>query len=193
MDGPDTANLIYYGLFALAIGSYVFANYRDRLGQGMQHAAIWVLIFLGVIVVYGFKDTVKEQLFPRQGTSVAENVISLPRDRDGHFYVDIRVNDVWVEFFIDTGASEIVLTENDADRVGINVDKLRFTGRAFTANGEVRTARTRLDTMQLGDITDTNVRATVNGGELDISLLGMSYLQRFERFEIVGDELRLYR
>lgn len=193
MNGDDTASFIYYGIWIIAVGSYVLYNYRGRMSQGLQHAAIWVLIFLGVVVAYGFKDILKEQLFPRQGSAVAENVLSLPRAADGHFYADIQVNGVWVEFVVDTGASEIVLTKPDADRVGIDIDRLRFTGRAFTANGEVRTARTLLNTMQLGDFNDTKIRATVNEGDMDVSLLGMSYLQRFSRFEIVDDKLLLHR
>ena len=193
MNGDDTASFIYYGLFAIAIGSYVLHSYRDRLSQGLQHAAVWVLIFLGVVVAYGFKDVLKDQFFPRQGSAVAENILTLPRARDGHFYADIQVNNVWVEFVVDTGATEIVLSKTDADRVGIDISGLRFTGRAFTANGEVRTARTLLAEMQLGEFTDTNVRATVNDGDMVGSLLGMTYLRRFSRFEIVGDDLLLYR
>lgn len=189
----DTARLIYLGLIAVAGGSYVLYAYRGRMGAALQQALIWVILFFAMIIVYGFKDTIQQQINPRQGIEVSENVISLPRARDNHFYVDLLINGANVEFVIDTGATEIVLTERDAQRVGINLSKLRFIGRAYTANGEVRTAPVTLDTIQLRDITDYNIRASVNEGEMDGSLLGMSYLSLFSRFEIVGDTLYLHR
>ncbi len=193
MNGPEIADFVYYGLFALAVGSYVFMQYRDRLGQGLQHAAIWVLIFLGIVIAYGFKDVLSEQFFPRQGHDVTASAITLPIARDGHYYADIKVNDVWVEFFVDTGATDIVLTQADAERVGIDTDALRYFGSAMTANGLVKTAPIRLDRFEFGEFFDYDVRASVNGGELDISLLGMEYLKRFDRIEIVEGSLRLYR
>ena len=66
-------------------------------------------------------------------------------------------------------------------------------GRAMTAHGEVRTAPVRLDSVELGPVLDRNVRAWVNEGEMDKSLLGMSYLQRWNRIEITGNALVLSR
>jgi aspartyl protease family protein len=77
-----------------------------------------------------------------------------------------------------------VLNAADARRVGIDLDDLAYLGRARTANGEVRTARTRVDSMSLGGITDRNVSVAVNEGQMDQSLLGMDYLQRWSSIEI---------
>ena len=117
----------------------------------------------------------------------------MPRGRDGHYSLTLQINGVDVDFLVDTGASQVVLTQQDAARVGLNPDKLAFIGTAFTANGEVRTAPVRLDTVDLGGIRDTRVRASVNGGEMSGSLLGMSYLNRFDSIEIRGDRLILTR
>lgn len=189
----DTARFIYLGLIALAGASYVLYAYRGRMGAALQQALIWVLLFFAAIIVYGFKEQIQQQLYPRQGIEVSANIISLPRADDNHFYVDLQVNGVTVEFTIDTGATQIVLTERDAERIGINISNLRYIGRASTANGEVRTAPVSLGEVRLLDITDYNIRATVNEGEMDGSLLGMSYLSLFSRFEIVGDTLLLHR
>jgi aspartyl protease family protein len=94
---------------------------------------------------------------------------------------------------VDTGATDIVLTKEDAARAGLDPDSLRYLGRAGTANGEVRTAYVRLNDVRLGDITDRDVAAVVNGGQMDQSLLGMGYLQRWGRIEIAGGELILTR
>ena len=63
----------------------------------------------------------------------------------------------------------------------------------MTANGIVQTAMVRLDEMELGPFTDRAVRASVNGGEMSQSLLGMSYLQRFASIQIADNQLVLTR
>jgi aspartyl protease family protein len=105
----------------------------------------------------------------------------------------LDINDVPVKFVVDTGASDMVLTLKDAERVGLNRADLQFFGRAMTANGEVRIAPVRLDKVSVGGLSDMRVSASVNEGEMTQSLLGMSYLQRWDRIEIVGDELILTR
>ena len=103
------------------------------------------------------------------------------------------INNVPVDFLVDTGASQVVLTIDDAARVGLDPDSLAYIGTAFTANGEVATAPVRLDRVELGDMVDTRVRASVNSGQMESSLLGMSYLSRFESIEIRRDVLILNR
>ena len=68
---------------------------------------------------------------------------------------------------------------------------MNFFGRAETANGVVRTAGVRLATVSFAGQVDKNLRASVNGGNLQSSLLGMTYLSRFSKLEIEGSELRL--
>ena len=92
---------------------------------------------------------------------------------------------------VDTGATDIVFTVEDARRAGLDPDSLTFLGRARTANGEVATAFTRAETIALGPILHENVSVTVNSGEMPGSLLGMAYLSRFDRLEISGDRLSL--
>ena len=82
---------------------------------------------------------------------------------------------------------------SDAKKIGIKESELRFVGEASTANGVVRTAPVRLDRFEIGPIRDDGVRAWVNEGELDQSLLGMSYLQRFETVSFSGGKLILER
>jgi aspartyl protease family protein len=103
------------------------------------------------------------------------------------------VNGTPVDFVVDTGATDMVLSREDAARIGLDPGDLAYTGIASTANGQVRTARVRLDEVSLGGITDRGVTASVNAGEMSGSLLGMSYLHRFERIEIANGRLILER
>ena len=87
--------------------------------------------------------------------------IEVPRAPDGHYYLTLELNGAPVRFVVDTGATDIVLADTDAEKVGIVVDDLIYTGQARTANGIVRTASTRVDEIRAGDIIDRNVRIWV--------------------------------
>ncbi len=193
MADPDTvARFIYLGLLLLFIGGFFFWG-RGRLGKNLRDLAIWALIFAMVVIAYGFRDVLREELLPAAMVQVDPETIELRRASDGHFHATLEVNGRPVRFMIDTGASGIVLSSRDAARVGLDPAALTYTGRAQTANGLVQIAPVRLGTVSLGDFTDTAVPAAVNSGAIDSSLLGMSYLDRFARIEIEGDTMTLRR
>ncbi|RME14422.1 MAG: TIGR02281 family clan AA aspartic protease [Alphaproteobacteria bacterium] len=192
MDTGQIARLAYLLLLALAVGGYFFAQNRGQWPKLAQQFAVWVLIFVGVIAGYGLWGDIQRQLRPAQ-VMLQDGTIEVPRMADGHFYLAALVNGEKVDFVVDTGASDIVLTREDAARVGLDPADLAFTGIAGTANGTVRTAPARVDEIRIGAVVDRNVPVSVNSGEMDGSLLGMSYLRRFSRIEIAGDRLLLKR
>lgn len=192
MDSFDIGRIAYLVLLLVAVGGYFLAQGRQGLNKMAQQAAIWGLIFVGIVAGYGLWSDVSRDLAPRQAV-LGSGQLEVPRMFDGHFYVTALVNGERIEFVIDTGATDVVLTQADAERVGIDPGALAFTGSATTANGVVRTARARVDTLALGNFTDSNVPVLVNEGQMEQSLLGMTYLRRFERIEIAGDKLILTR
>lgn len=193
-DDPDSqARLFYMMLLGAVVLVWVFRSYAGRLGQAVQHAMIWGLIFVGVIIAIGFKDVLISQLFDDEPQMLSDDTLVLKRDRSGHFLANVEVNGQDIQFLVDTGASDLVLSQADARVAGIDPDGLNYFMIAKTANGEVRSAPVRLDTVAMAKFIDTNVPARVNGGELDISLLGMSYLDRFRSFRVVGDRMYLSR
>ncbi|MDF9302469.1 TIGR02281 family clan AA aspartic protease [Tritonibacter mobilis] len=193
MNSDDIGQLIYLVLLLLVVGSWVFVQNRQSLGKTAQQLMIWALIFLGVIAAYGLWDDIRTTVVPQQAVLSEDGQIRVPRASDGHYYLTLQVNDQPVQFLVDTGASDMVLNADTAERLGIDPSALSYFGRAMTANGEVRTARVTLDTVALGPITDRDVSAWVNEGALAQSLLGMGYLQRFSGFEIRNNELILTR
>ncbi|MEJ6478189.1 MAG: TIGR02281 family clan AA aspartic protease [Octadecabacter sp.] len=192
MDGDQTAQLIFLALLGSAIAGGFIVQNRHQMGKVAQQASVWGLIFIGVIAAIGLWGDIRDDVMPRQ-SAYAGGVTEVPRQRDGHFYLTLQVNGQPIEFLVDTGATQVVITKSDADLVGIDVANLAFLGTAYTANGPVNTATVRLNTVQLGEITDSDIRALVNEGELDQSLLGMSYLGLYARIEITGDALILTR
>lgn len=194
MDGDSLGRLIYLVLLGLVIGGWFFAQNRKHLNRTLQQAILWVFLFSGVILLYGLKDDLRQQIMPRATLQQADSTrVALKRAADRHFYATLRINGENVVFVVDTGATDIVLSSADARRVGIDLENLAYIGVANTANGEVRTARVKLDVVELGEFTDRRVTAWVNKGDMDMSLLGMAYLSRYSRLEISGDTLFLTR
>ncbi len=191
MDGDILARLGYLGLLLAAVGGWVIVEFRGRFGQALRTAAAWVLIVIGLMAGYGLWQDMRTDILPRQ-TVVEGGDIRLPRAGDGHYYLSLSVGGTSVPFMVDTGASQVVLTMDDARRVGIDPEGLMFLGEARTANGVVRTARVTLSDVRLGPHHDDRLTAFVNEGDLDISLLGMTYLGRY-RIEIADGEMILRR
>ncbi len=191
MSEDQIMQAVYLGLLGAAIGgSYIFAN-KDNLSKMAQQAALWGLIFVGTIAAVGLWSDVSRDIVG--GQAVVGEEIVVPRSRDGHYYMTLEINGVPVDFVVDTGASEMVLTQLDARRVGLNPSDLNYLGIASTANGDVRTASVRLDQVRLGPHVDENVRAVVNEGEMFGSLLGMTYLNLYGSLQITDGELILIR
>ncbi|MEL7092464.1 MAG: TIGR02281 family clan AA aspartic protease [Pseudomonadota bacterium] len=192
MSADSIAQLIYLGAFVLVIGGGFLLTNKLSLNKTLQMAATWVLIFIGVIAAVGLWGDIQDDLNAGR-TFVDADAVTIPRARDGHYYLTLDINGVATDFVVDTGATEIVLTSADADAAGLAPDTLNFIGRANTANGTVSTAPVRLDSVEIGPFIDRDVFAVVNGGEMDQSLLGMGYLQRWGRIEIAGGEMTLSR
>jgi aspartyl protease family protein len=193
MTGDQIGSLAYLLLLGVVIAGWHIVAHRREMGRMAQQAAIWIFIFLGAVVVAGMWPDIHDTVAPRQAVMQDGAQIVVPMQVDGHFYLTLEVNGTPVRFVVDTGATELVLSAEDAARVGITPEALVFSGRAFTANGPVDTAPVRLATVALGGVVDEGVRAVVNSGDLSESLLGMSYLRRFDRIEISGGQLVLER
>lgn len=191
MDGNDYGRLAYLALLLLAVGGYVIVEFRNRMGQAMRIGAAWGLIFVGVIAGYGLWNDIRPDLIPRQMVSDTGRV-EVPRAGDGHFYITLDVGGTPVRFMADTGATNMVLSTDDAERLGFDPESLVYLGTAQTANGTVRTARVELAEVALGPFRDSDFPAWVNEGEMSMSLLGMEYLGLY-RVEIAGDRMILTR
>jgi aspartyl protease family protein len=109
----------------------------------------------------------------------------------GHFLVEAVVNGVPIDFMVDTGASHVVLSLQDARKLGFTPTNLDFTQKFQSANGTVRAAPVELRELRIGQLRLFDLEASVNGGPLPISLLGMSFLQRLSSYEVARGRLIL--
>jgi aspartyl protease family protein len=193
MSDPDTVARVIYLVLLLCFLVGFFAWRRGQIGRRLRDLLVWMLIFAMVVIAYGFRDVLRAQLFPAAMVQVSGDTIELRRGSDGHFHATLEVNGQPVRFMVDTGASGIVLSRRDAEKIGLDPGDLAYLGTAQTANGRVATAGVRLGLVRLGTFTDTNVPASVTEGGLDTSLLGMSYLDRFANIAISRDVMTLTR
>lgn len=194
MSDNETARLIYLVLLLLFVGGFLWSSGRLALKRHLKMLLAWIGIFILLILFYSQLDTFMAQLDPGRGQVLGDGkTIAIARSASGSFEAVVSVNGKNIRFLVDTGASDVVLSRRDAERVGIDPDTLLYLGRASTANGMVDIASVTLEEVSFGGYTDRNVDASVTAGALNFSLLGMSYLNRFERIEISGDEMRLVR
>ena len=116
--------------------------------------------------------------------------LELQRNDDGHFYADVRINGNPVHMLIDTGASGIALSRDDARAAGLatSIGMPDVVGEG--ADGEVHGEYVKLDRVELGPLTASGLDAIVlNSGQQ--SLLGQSFLSKFSSVQIEGDRMVL--
>jgi len=117
---------------------------------------------------------------------------SLRKEGDGHFWASARVNETPVKFLVDTGASLVALSKRDARRLGIDTDKLQRNAEIRTAAGRVKAATTVLDKITIDGVTVKNVSAVVIEEGLEHSLLGMSFLNRLEGWDVTANAIVIH-
>lgn len=190
----QSANLAYDFLLLALIGAGLIGHIVSNPGQALRNLASWVIIFgiLGIgYSVWTGNGRLARELNPAAG-EIADNAITFRADQSGHFYVKSEVNGSMINFMIDTGATHIVFKKTDAEKIGYNLDDLTFNLPASTANGIVYSAQVNIATVEVGPIKIENIDGFVNQGDLDVSLLGMSFLNRLSGYEVSDGLLTLY-
>ena len=110
---------------------------------------------------------------------------------NGHFMVEAWVDGAEIEFLVDTGASTVLLSAEDASRLGMQPGSLDFTAAFETANGVARAAPIILRELRIGSLELDDVNAAVMETPMSVSLLGMSALSRLDGYEVDGDRMIL--
>lgn len=170
----------------------------------LSEAALWAGFGMVTVLAFTHFEEFAELAVPRLATldrayAAAEPAparssggVELKADGHGHFIATAQVNGSGIDVMIDTGASLVALTAEDAERVGVRVRPSDFTQRVATANGHAKVAPVLLHSISIGDVTVRNVRAVVaEAGRLETTLLGMTFLSRVGRVEMSGGRLIL--
>jgi clan AA aspartic protease (TIGR02281 family) len=159
-----------------------------------------VLVLLataGAVVAYGdpeqiarASNTVSELLRRRAAPPV--RAVQVSRGQSGEFALQARINGVNAPMVIDTGATSVVLTFETAKAAGLPLELLDYDVAVETAGGHTRAARLTLDRLAIGSLVERSVPAlVVPRGQMKTNLLGMSFLDRLESWEVRADRLML--
>jgi aspartyl protease family protein len=166
-------------------------------GRIWRAGRAWAIILTALILIAAFRKELLD--VGRQVIGAADparpsvngKVMRIEKREDGHFYLRAKVNQVDVTFLIDTGATDIALSRQDAARASFDPQSLEFTDMVETANGEARAAPIRIDSLTVGPYTDRDLRGHVL--DTDISLLGLSALDRYSSVRIEGNVMVIVR
>jgi aspartyl protease family protein len=191
-------SLAYTLALLVFVGSAVVAMFRGRFMQAVTAALVWIVVALALIVGYSYRyelrgvgDRVMAELIPGHVVSHGRSV-EVARTFNGDFDVTAEVNGARVGMVLDTGASSVVLTREAAKAAGLPLEVLIYSAEVDTANGRTRAAPVKLDRIAIGGLVEHSVDAlVVQPGQLKTSLLGMSFLNRLQSWEVRGDRLLL--
>ena len=205
-DQDAIANLLRHDVGSLAlklallvfVGGLVLVLFREKLSKALEAILFWVVVGLLLVVGYSYRfelrdvaDRVIAELMPGHVAGHGRNV-QVVRGNGGDFAVAAHINGIKVAMVLDTGASSVVLTQEAAKAAGLPIEVLNYSINVDTANGRTRAAAVTLDRLAVGGLTERAVPALVaQPGQLKNSLLGMTFLNRLESWEVRGDKLRM--
>lgn len=178
---------------------------RGPFGKAIRYGLIWASIMVVALVGYTYRFEIGEvaervfaEVFPGEPTIEASedgrSVTIARAPRATHFSAVATVNNAPIDMLIDTGASVVTLSYEDALYAGIRARGLRYSVTVSTANGPARAAPVILDQVAIGPIVERRVAALVaEEGMLETSLLGLNFLNELSSYTISGNKMTLTR
>lgn len=173
----------------------------------LSEAASWTAVAVTIAIIAAHYSELRDFAaraveLPASSTAIAStnatNIgsagrVELRADAQGHYNSDIEINGRSVHAMVDTGATMVALSFEDAERSGIFLSRSDFNHPVRTANGLARVAPVILHRVRIGDIEVRDVPAAVaEPGRLQGTLLGMSFLGRLSRLEMQSGRLVLH-
>lgn len=198
LSGQDFATLVgHVAIVAVLVGSALLL-FRDNVAKAFQALAFWIVVAAVLAVGYTYRfelrdvsERVMAEFIPGRAYSKGR-VVEIARGRAGDFQLNTLVNGVRIPMALDTGASAVVLTHEAARAAGLPLEVLSYSVSVDTANGRTRAASVTLDRIGVGGLIERSVPALIaQPGQLRTNLLGMSFLNRLESWEVRGDKLVL--
>ncbi len=202
IENNDFASLVFYSAWGILAASAIVPR-RGLWREAARNLVLWLAIILVLVTGYIYRFELQDVAFrvsaglvpgsPYSAVSAeGREQITLLRMGRGQFNARGEVNGVPMEFVVDTGASVVVLTHQDAEAAGFEMEGLTYDVPVSTANGRTTAARVELDHVSIGSIRRRELTALVARDDmLETSLLGMNFLTSLFSFEVRGDRLIL--
>lgn len=200
LDSNSFASLVYFSVLLLLIGGGMYSVFYGRFQETLKSIAIWGGIVALLVIAYNFRGDISravDRLFSvvtpdPDITASINSAVTVTRSQEGEFHIRTQINGAVSTMLIDTGASSVVLTVEAARAAGLPVDLLKYDVTIATAKGRGFAAAVVLDQIKIGNIVERRVPALVaQPGQLNTSLLGMSFLSRLDSFEVRGKQMVL--
>jgi len=193
----EWSNVIYI-LILVALLIMGFSRKDLPIKKIFEFTGLWIVFALVALVLYSYrfeffevKDRVLSDLFPSKAINKNHKQLVLNIAQDGHYYLNVKIKNNEVRFMIDTGASDVVIDEKIALKLGYDLKKINYNKVFQTANGQSYGASISFDEVDVSGIKFYNVQASITNSDLVIPLLGMSFLQKFYKYEFFRDKLIL--
>jgi len=202
IENNDFSRLIWLGALGALISAGLIRSGRP-LGAMAHNLGTWAIIVLALVAGYQYRyelqdiaSRVTAGLVPGSplalGVEDGHATVTLDKADNGHFEARILVNGAAVRAVVDTGATSIVLTAEDAQAAGFNPAALNFTIPVSTANGMARAAAVKTEEVAIGGIVRKGMPVMIAApGMLSQSLLGMNFIGSLSGFDVRGDRMVL--
>jgi aspartyl protease family protein len=193
----EWSNVIYI-LILIVLLIMGFSRKDLPIKKVFEFTGLWIVFALVALVLYSYrfeiieiKDRVLSDLFPAKAINKNQEQLILNIAQDGHYYLNVKIKNNEVRFMIDTGASDVVIDEKIALKLGYDLKKINYNKVFQTANGQSYGASISFDEVDVSGVKFYNVQASITNSDLVIPLLGMSFLQKFYKYEFFRDKLIL--
>lgn len=186
-DGPS----LIWGVVCILLLMSSLAARRLPLGYVAKAAFAWIAIFAALFAIFSFRfefkavwERVKADISGTAGQSVSGEDITIRRQDDGHYWLQVDVNGKPVRFMIDSGATTTAVNADTARETGIQVDSNGYPVFLNTANGSVAAQRGVIVSLKIGthEIGQHNVVVSESFG--DTNVLGMNFLDSMQSWKV---------
>jgi aspartyl protease family protein len=193
-DGPS----LIWGVVCILLLLSSLAARRLPLGYVAKAAFAWIAIFAALFAIFSFRfefkavwERVKADISGTAGQSVSGEKITIRRQDDGHYWLQLDVNGKPVRFMIDSGATTTAVNASTARETGIEVDADGYPVFLSTANGRVTAQRGIIQSFKIGthEIGQHNVVVSESFG--DTNVLGMNFLDSMQSWKVEGNVMTL--
>ena len=198
----DFGRMLYLGVLGAVVAAGLLGG-RMGFGEATRNIAMWLGIIVLLVGGYQYRYELQDVasrltagLVPGSPVSLTSSdgrvSVLIEKRPNGHFEARASVNGKPVTFLVDTGATTTVLTRNDAQAAGFDLDALSFNVPISTANGRTNAALVNADEIAIGEIARNRQPLLIASSDLlDQSLLGMSFLSTLSGYDVRGDRLVL--
>ena len=192
----DQAYLVRSVAVLVVVSAGLVFSRTIKFSEIARNVALWSGVIAILVLGYTYKDEleiagarVRSEFIPSYPVATGPHMLTLTAGEGGGFYVIGQVDGAPVEFLVDTGSSDIVLSPADAARIGIDAAALNYSHEFETAHGVGKGASITVSSLSIGQMRLRDVPVSINETAMQTSLLGMAFLKRLDSFEFHGRHL----